>query len=542
MPIDAEGFGAGGVNVDANPLDLQPNELTNAQNATLGSVRKRTRALMKRPGMERLSLSPLGGAILGGIEAPYQGTAAAPANGVGTGIITTGDPLLGTGVPPGGSVTTPGSPGGTGNNPGGSGGAGTASSIFSSTPLFGGGRVIVIAQDSVTANGRGFIVAPSGWGSAAVSKVADGVTLATAYAPDVDTYPVANTFSAARIGRSYAIANGVFYYVGGSFSRSVGTAPAFNTIVKLSADGKVAASVYTVPDNPQILSISPKPSHISYITAMSVEWGNGDALWVAVWDRVTTGGSAGHYGRVLRLTGLDSGSYAMTEVYNSFNTNASAVFNGTPCIPFALENFLGTMWVGLMRTNSSPNHPSFGMFQVDNTQPDGWNIKKVTTDTTTSFADVTCMKAYNGTLYVGYIDRDPSVANAIIAAVDAANNYTTSLTGSGTGTATSPVGFVSMEVFNGKLYASYANSNVGARIWQFDGTTWTAVFTAGTAAEKQTAFILWADGSNNLYAFGGTPTSGTKSLYVSPDGVTWNDKTINFPVTPTNAIFAFDQV
>lgn len=62
-------IGALGVNVDADPISLQDQELTKAQNAIrdpLGSAR----GLRKRPGLALFNTTTALGAILGGIVLP----------------------------------------------------------------------------------------------------------------------------------------------------------------------------------------------------------------------------------------------------------------------------------------------------------------------------------------------------------------------------------------------------------------------------------------------------------------------------------------
>jgi hypothetical protein len=85
-----------------------------------------------------------------------------------------------------------------------------------------------------------------------------------------------------------------------------------------------------------------------------------------------------------------------------------------------------------------------------------------------------------------------------------------------------------MAVFLNKLYVSYYNPGQAAKIYQWDGTTWTAVFAGGTVVP----YNLQLDNDGDiLYAFGGLYNSSTISFLTSVDGVTWVDKTTNFPTT-----------
>lgn len=542
MPITVRDLGMGGVNVDSNPLDLQDTELSNSQNATLGDLKGRATALVKRRGLEKLNQSSLGGAILGGIEAPYQGTAAAPANGSGGGIINTGDPNLGTGVAPGGSTSVPGNPGSGGSQ--GNTGQSVGSSAFSPTPLFGGGRITVQGIDTnlTVDTGEGFIVMPAGWGSTGTIRFADGVQMPLHVGPDCNAnQSIVFSPSAARIFRCFTIANGACYFAHGDPAEGGSTSnPAPQSVVRISADGKSITKIIDIPDNSSIVALA-NPHHRSFITAIDTEYGNGDAVWIAVWDEIRSGIYTGHYGRVLRLTGLDSGAYALAEVYNSFTTVGGSLFNTTPTIPFCITSFLGNMWMGVVRGTSTGSAPAATMFRPNPVFPNGWENTRNVAASSTSWADITCMKTYNGTLYIGYGNRNPSVAAAVIASLDAAGAYTSPVVTGSAGTPDSPACWVSMEIFNGKLYATYSNGVNGMAIYQFDGTSWTIVATPSGGA-----YLLWADGTNGIYAWAGTPLSTTRSCLFSTDGTTWVEKGINFAIggagrVPVNMMFAFDQ-
>lgn len=545
MPIQVNDLGVGGVNVDSSPLDLQDSELTNSQNATRGTLKNRASALIKRRGLEKLNQETLGAAILGGIEAPYQGTAQAPANGSGGGIINTGDPNLGTGVAPGGSTSVPGNPGSGGNQ--GNTGIGVGASIFSQAPLFGGARLVIFGKDTSTIDdsGLGFIVMPSGLAATPIVALSNGAQLPAHVGPDCNanqTFIETPNTAVVRVFRCFDVANGACYFAHGKPGEDgLSTSPSPQSIIKISADGKSITKVIDVPENASIVATNPERR--AFITSLRTEYGNGDAMWVAVWDEVRSGGLTGHYGRVLRLTGLDSGAYAFTEIYNSFTTLGGSDFNSTPIVPFCLFTFLGNMWMGCARGVSGGKFPVAAMFRPNQTWPNGWEITRfIDTESDASWSDIVCAKEFNGTLYLGYLNRNPTVTAAVIASLDAAGNFTNpSLTGSA-GTTGSPNGFISMEVFNGKLYASYLNTN-GAKIYVFDGSSWSTAKTPGTLA-----YMLWADTSAGLlYAWSGVATSTSRSVFVTSDGVTWTDVSANFTVAgnnvvPTDMIFAFDQV
>ncbi len=64
-------FGEKGVNVDKDPLVLEDNELTRAQNA----VPEPDGGIKNRPGLEKFNASAAAGSILGGIGVPLTNLA-----------------------------------------------------------------------------------------------------------------------------------------------------------------------------------------------------------------------------------------------------------------------------------------------------------------------------------------------------------------------------------------------------------------------------------------------------------------------------------
>lgn len=544
MPNDARinvlTLGEGGVDVDTDPILTADNATLQSQNATYDPTLARAGALTKRPGLDRFNTVALGGIVLGGVEVPYAGLAGAPPGGGGGG----GNPGDGggTGNPQDGGGTVPGDPidTGTGTNAGGS----VLSSGQTTSVLFGGKRLVAVGRwdnsDLATLNASWYLT-DTAFADAAYLLTPTNTTAGppAAEGPNA-SFPL--TVGAMSVEHRYTTANGALYYQQHIPAQTAASAPVLPVVRRMSADGKQDQAILTIPDNPAVLKIvsssGPPPvvcTHLVGITAMQTEWGNGDAMWVAVYDKVTNTASAGDYGRVLRITGLDSGNYVITEVFNSVNTTTTAALLGPPSVPYCLENFLGNMWMGIFRGNNT-THPTFTMLRADGT------VAKGTTDSSTAYADVMCMKVYNGILYIGYANRDPSVAHAVIAYYTADDGYGVSLTGTG-GTPVSVLGFVSMEVFGGKLYATYFNPTQASKIYSFDGTTWTAVYTASTSNQKNAPLVLRADGSY-LYAWGGFNSGNFSTFLSSPDGTNWTDQSANFTGThsqPTNLLFGMDQ-
>lgn len=66
-----ESLGLRGVNVDQNPLELDDNELTLAQNA-VSDPRSGHSTIVKRPGLLRFTTTATAGTVLGGQDLPAE--------------------------------------------------------------------------------------------------------------------------------------------------------------------------------------------------------------------------------------------------------------------------------------------------------------------------------------------------------------------------------------------------------------------------------------------------------------------------------------
>lgn len=69
--IVVRAWGTHGVNVDDNPLELDDNDLVQAQNA-IGDAGAGTSSIRKRPGLIALTQSATAGTVLGGIDLPLR--------------------------------------------------------------------------------------------------------------------------------------------------------------------------------------------------------------------------------------------------------------------------------------------------------------------------------------------------------------------------------------------------------------------------------------------------------------------------------------
>jgi hypothetical protein len=514
-------FGHSGVVIDMNPVEpsLPMDSLLNAQNANHHSIAAYGGAVRKRPGFKQFNVVAAGGAVLGGIPMSVAGTGGAPVPGNKIG--PTGDP---TGGPPGG-VPGPGTPVPV------SGTVNPTSTLFGSP--FNGRRLLVIGRDDSTG---GNLKYGNSW-YVSDTQMADVAQIQITGIDTIAGPPAGTKLGGAGIetvtSAVTTIANGSLYYPTGSSDPAIVPAT-LPTVRKLSADGKTDVLAFTIPDNPLVLAIVPVPAHEVGINALLTEFGNGNALYCAVADIVADGAQAGSYGRVFRVTGLDSGNYVITEIYNSLNTNASAALNGTaaqPTVPYTLGNFLGGVWFGTWRGAAGlANGPTFAELQIDTSQPDGYKQSNVLINANASAADVGCMTSigFLGSMYIGYIHRGGGVTFATIYSYTGSPAAVAlSLTGGNggaLGAAADPNGFLSMVVFNGKLYASYFNTGTVAYIYSFDGTAWSIVYTGSAAGTAQPLSLQVDNGV--LYAFG----DKTNQLFLwSLDGITFTDATAKFP-------------
>lgn len=561
-PINVQGFGTGGVNVDDEPYLLDDTQTRQSQNMTRIDLAGRGSALQTRTGLDRFNTTQLG-AILGGIEAPYKGTASAPSTGGGGGGAPgdsggTGNPSDGTGVGPGDTIGTGGSTanGGSALIPGNAGGGGGA------VPnLFGGKRLILIGRDDNTQAKSGWYLTSTGFADAAYklnsSTTSDGGSIPNLGLPGMQSnFPtVIISLGGSDLNavgqRAYTTANGVLYYSENLVSATAAS-PVLPSIRKVSVDGNSDLKIVTVPDNPVVLTYKTGAvvdSHISFVCSFATAWADGNTLFFTVADKVTSGSHQGTYGRVMMLTGLDTGSYALTEIYNSLNTNAAAPTNSATqaTVPYVLENFLGELWVGFYRGSAIPLL-SWCMLRQDSTQPDGWGVTKNNNVVTATYGDATCMKTFNGVMYIGGQNYDPTVTAAVISSYAADGTVGVALTPTG-GTILTQNYWSSLEIFNGLLYGAWYNGSNAVKIYSTsDGVTWNAVFTASSG--QRVPFTLKADGSF-LYAFGGAALSTPQIFLVTSNGSSWTDNSSNFTAiaphgdftnsSPTPILFGVDQ-
>lgn len=561
-------LGLGGVDVDTDPILTADNATLRSQNATYDPTTSRAGALTKRPGLDRFNTVPMGGAVLGGIEAPYTGTAGAPASGGGGGG-DAGDPGGGGGGSTGSTGTSgPGGPGGGGsptnppNRPAG------ATLFAPSGPLFGGKKLIVIGRsdNGVTgASGAGWYVTSKGFndvgrlmtGAAGtgtgLGTPMNGTTLARLVGgPQAGTIgQTANHDQVVGFPQSLteglcARPNGVLFYAQRTepTPSTSNPLPLANFPLIRRNDGLTDIVVASIPGNtptfPPILGGWPLTASFAvYVTAhgmavvgMGTKYGDGSKIYIVVHDRVPGGLPASDAVRVFRL---DTTTYALNEIFNSNpllpSPPYSSNYNALPgtASPFLSGGGVEAWFGGVLEATGSLGTvnalvPSPGNFDAyANWQ--GYEGAYATK------SDVTCMAIFQGVLFVGHANQAATPAFAVINGNPLDSGKTLGadpqLTASG-GTAAASNHFCSMAIFRSKLYVSYWNKTQIAKIYSYDGTTWNTVYTSGTNIGDQVPFNLQIDSDGDiLYAFGCVDGTPPACFLTSVDGTTWVAKSAN---------------
>lgn len=547
-------LGTGGIDVDSDPILTADNATLKSQNATYDPTASRGGALSKRPGLDRFNIVPFGGPILGGIEAPFAGTAGAPTSG-GGGAGLPGDPggTVGGQPDPGasgggsygvgpGSTITLGSNASTGVGPSG----GNASYFTSGSVLFGGKKIIIVGRaDSTTtgASGAGWYVTSKGFADIAQSvtesvaspmngpslaRIAGGVTALevgqTANHDQLSGFPPSLTEGLC------ARPNGILFYAQRTDPSESVTYPLPSTkrAVIRRNDGISDVVVTTIPDNSlwPVVTGAYATGHGMAVVGMGTRYGDGGNIFIAIHDRFGVGGVtvANDSSRIFRM---DTSSYALTEVFNSY-TGATNYNSVTGTLSPLLSGGSVEVWGGGMQLATGATSAVYGMVPSPPFN-DGYANWTGYEGAYADKSDVTCMAIYKGSLFVGHINLAASPAFAVINGNPIGGGTLPAnpqLTGSG-GTVQANNRFVSMAIFQGKLYVSFYNATQAAKIYQFDGTNWTTVFTSGTFTHDLVPFNLHVDADGDvLYAYGST--SATITVFMtSVDGVTWVDKSAN---------------
>lgn len=555
-------LGTGGVDVDSDPILTADSATLQSQNATYDPTSSRAGALSKRPGLDRFNTVSLGFPVLGGIEAPFAGTAGAPISGGGgsglpgdPGGTIGGQPSPGNagggsyGVGPGSNLTI-----GTNAPSGGSTGAGAAA-FNGGSPVFGGKKIIVVGRtDNINANGDGWYLTSKGFNDIAKLLTSPGPPM-----NGVRLARVAGSLQGGNVGQTanhdaivgfpqsvtegLAARPGSALFYPGRISVALATGPAaFVAPVIRMTNGATDTQVATIPPNNGTAwpitatgAFTPAGSgqHGSVIVGMGTKYGDGSTVFVAVMDRTnsTTGSTESTVANTSRIFSLDTSSYALSEVFNTTpitGSNYNAVIGAASPL---LSGGGNPIWFGTMQQTSTGVGGVYALVTSPGF-PDDFSDWTGYEGVYAVESDVTCMAIYQGCLFVGHANQAGTPAFAVINGNPLSSGETLSgnplLTATG-GSAVAGNFFVSMAIFLGKLYVSYYNATQIAKIYCVDSTfTWTTVFTSGTFSGDLAPMNLQVDSDGDiLYAFGCVDGTPPAIWMTSVDGVNWVNKTGN---------------
>ena len=244
-------------------------------------------------------------------------------------------------------------------------------------------------------------------------------------------------------------------------------------------------------------------------------------IYASTWDTGATGVDGGTIqGRVLGIH-PDTGSF--------FNVGLSFPVGYTP---YSLVQSGNTLWAGTSGGGSVVT-PYAGRVYRIRAGETSWTLDK----TFTARQDtVQSMIFFQGKLYAALSsDKSGLGSSAVVVRDMDANTWSTSDNG---GTAVG--GYFSLFVFKDNLYATRASPDTGTEVFKirkFDGTTWSTVYTQAVDGNEFKAHVLWQSGGTLIAS-----TGGTSNLHIitSTDGTTYTDRTSNITLNGSggcNSIF-----
>ena len=525
-PIIVQDIGAHGVNVDTNRLTASDNDVRQTQNATYADTVKQLGGLTKRPGLARFNGVSFAAPVLGGIEAPYAGVATAVGGGAG---ILAGQSTIGpeSGTAPGDDVTF------------GTGQAQLQSSVMVTTALgnsdgpatlFNGRRLIMIGRDRQVGgidndSGEGWYLTSEEFQDPAwiVGDYDSPESIVGAGPPGACRQSIPSDPGHRAAPAASAIVDGWLYYAQQIVASS--GVPATDTRGTIRrTNGYTDDVVARIERNPWNTDAAQANRVVSMLAADG-------GIYICTCDKGQapageTTGTNPDWGRIFFL---DTGTNALTEV-NVDDPDAPA---GWARVPFTLAWYVDRLFFGGMQSDGTENEAIINYSQI--ALPPILDLKL-----DTPYFRTSCMAVYAGELFAGYQMRDTGVGVIDFAqvygrvaahATPGTSPWTSRLTASG-GTAQAENRFVSMVVFKGSnaaasLYVSYFNNTQTAKIYKYDGTSWTTQYTASTTSTRAPLY-LFVDkngaGTEVLYAFGYSE-NGTMTWQTSRDGTTFTDRT-----------------
>lgn len=244
-------------------------------------------------------------------------------------------------------------------------------------------------------------------------------------------------------------------------------------------------------------------------------------------------------GETIYLSTLDTGTSAAdfagrVFAFNPLSGNLTQIGAGFTAgeVPYALCWHMGRLWCGTNKGNGTTGKIYFFRPGIDT----GWTLDYTLS---TSGAGGACsMASFQGNLLVG-VDQTAGTFAKVLSRTPL-GVWSTVNTATG-GAATLNNGFLYLKEFNSNLYATYWNPDVPAvaKIYKFDGTTWSTVYTG--AAGTIRPYIAMFTSKNVLYTAGGG-NSLTASLISSSNGTSWTDLSANLTGGTATAVPIFGEV
>jgi hypothetical protein len=412
-------IGSAGVNVDKNPLQLEDGELPKAQNAIISTDAGTDGSLQKRPGFVKVNASAAAGSIVGALGVPI---------GIGT----------------------------AGND----GGLTPAPAVDPTTRLF-------LVTRRITATTAGWNTSTDLFTTSVTTGGPDGYdTSGTPRVPDYlwpgVLYDGSDSLEKARAlwsGRPGVMFQNRFYYAGNDYTYTT-----TNPTIRMY-DGSVDYFLGRVP------------SRTGTITQAVIDMivGGDDLIYFTTFDSGTAAGNT----MKTRVFSLDPQTGAIVQVGSQFPISPE-----TTRVPFTLVWHVGRLWTRTFGAGISSN--SHRVYYIRPGIDTDW-----TSEIATEAAPAYCptMYSFQGQLFMGTVADAGTAALMRVRSTQAvySTSHTVALTQSGAPTMSSfgfANGFGCMAQFGSNLYAAYWNqegietNNTGnkyARIYKFDGTTWSVV-------------------------------------------------------------------
>lgn len=516
-------IGASGVNVDKSEILMDDSELRSAQNATRdalgidGGVRK-------RPGLKKFNASTMTDAVLGGIGLPLP----LLVNSIGGVAIPQQptDPTLDDGDGGSGVGSGAGSGGGTGDGGGAIGGA----QVLHGTTIFWGRNV---SSGSVVGETRGWYADSQNFTGANSNEQDFAQELGFAVSAADQDHVYGRSIRASKL--TSAVANSQGNWLTGAPGAMAGNySKLYYPINYATAVGDAEpfkADVYylqvTAPPTITAGVVTPGTISNNYLATLPIDattWGaHGGAIASMIFSpdgilyiTVLAGesgftGTGGLGGLVYQITLTPDGSAATGVNIMPAGTGWANGFR-----PYALCWHNGQLWCGTFRTTATPG----GVYRLRPGVDTTWTLDRTLSDANGTGCTTLC--SYNGVLYAGITASGVAGNVAAVEARDALGNWTTSLTAVGASATLVMEGAI---VFNGKMYVA-RNSGVSNRvttIYQFDGTTWSTVFTGSVGTHTACALSCsWV--SLGVLSFGSGGHGVSTGLVQTADGATWTDR------------------